>query len=106
MTQFDDREKGFEKKFQMDQELQFKVNSRRNRLLGMWAAGLLGKSGGEAEAYAKDVVMADFDKPGDDDVIAKVAKDLEAKGIDAAAIRKQSNVCLEEAKKQLMNELK
>ena len=106
MTQFDDRENGFEKKFQMDQELQFKVNSRKNRLLGMWAAGQLGKTGGEAEAYAKDVVLADFDKPGDDDVIAKVAKDLAAKGLDAAMVRKQANICLEEAKKQLMAEVK
>ena len=104
MTQFDEREKAFEKKFEKDQELQFKVNARKNRLLGMWAAGQLGKSGGDAEAYAKEVVMADFEKPGDDDVIAKVAKDLAAKGIDATAIRKQSNIYLEEAKKQLMTE--
>ena len=106
MTQFDDREKGFEKKFQMDQELQFKVNSRKNRLLGMWAAGQLGKTGGEAEAYAKDVVLADFEKPGDEDVIAKVAKDLAVKGLDATAVRKQANICLAEAKKQLMGEVK
>jgi hypothetical protein len=104
MTTFDDREKAFEKKFEKDQELQFKVNARKNRLLGMWAAGQLGKSGGDAEAYAKDVVMADFEKPGDDDVIAKVAKDLAAKGIDAGAVRKQANICLAEAKKQLMGE--
>jgi hypothetical protein len=104
MTQFDDRERAFEKKFEKDQELQFKVNARKNRLLGMWAAGQLGKTGGEAEAYAKDVVLADFDKPGDDDVIGKVAKDLAAKGLDVTAVRRQANLCLAEAKKQLMGE--
>jgi hypothetical protein len=104
MTQFDDREKAFEKKFERDQDLQFKVNSRKNRLLGMWAAGQLGKAGGEAEAYAKDVVMADFEKPGDDDVIAKVATDLAPKGLDATAVRKQAEICLAEAKKQLMGD--
>ena len=105
MTSFDEREKGFEKKFEKDQELQFKVNSRKNKLLGLWAAGLLGKSGADAEAYAKEVVMSDFEKPGDDDVIAKVSKDLAGKGIDAAAIRKQSNQLLDEAKKQIMSGL-
>jgi hypothetical protein len=104
MTQFDDRERAFEKKFEKDQEIQFKVNARKNRLLGMWAAGQLGKTGGEAEAYAKDVVLADFDKPGDDDVIGKVAKDLAAKGLDVTAVRRQANLCLAEAKKQLMGE--
>jgi hypothetical protein len=104
MTQFDDREKAFERKFEKDQELQFKVNARKNRLLGMWAAAQLGKSGADADAYAKEVVMADFEKPGDEDVIAKIAKDLAAKGIDATAIRKQSNIILVEAKKQLMGE--
>ena len=106
MTQFDDREKAFEKKFEMDQELQFKVNARKNRLLGMWAAGQLGKAGGEAEAYAKDVVMADFEKPGHDDVIAKIAKDLAVKGLDVTAVRNQAKLCLAEAKKQLMGDVK
>ena len=106
MTQFDEREKAFEKKFEMDQELQFKVNARKNRLLGMWAAGQLGKVGGEGGAYAKDVVLADFEKAGHDDVIAKVAKDLEVKGLDVSAVRKQANLCLAEAKKQLLGENK
>ncbi len=107
-TTFDDRKKGFETKFQKDQELQFKVNNRRNRLLGQWAAAQLGKSGDAADAYAKEVVMADFDKPGDDDVLQKVLKDLEAggKGIDAADVRKQMTRLLDDAKEQLMNESK
>ncbi len=107
-TTFDDRKKGFETKFLKDQELQFKVNNRRNRLLGLWAAAELGKSGEAADAYAKEVVMADFDKPGDDDVLQKVLKDLEAggKGIDAAAVRKQMTKLLDDAKEQLMNEAK
>ena len=81
MTTFEDREKGFEAKFKHDQELRFKVGARRNRLLGLWAAERLGLKGAEAEAYAKQVVMADFDKPGDDDVIDKVVGDLKAKGV-------------------------
>ena len=105
MTSFDEREKGFEKKFEKDQELQFKVNARKNKLLGLWAAGVLGKAGADAEAYAKEVVMSDFEKPGDEDVIEKVSKDLAAKGIDPTAIRKQSNLLLDEAKKQIMTGL-
>jgi hypothetical protein len=104
MTTFDDRERAFEAKFQKDQDLQFKVNARANRLLGMWAAGLIGKSGTDAEAYAKEVVLADFEKPGHEDVIDKVAKDLAAKGIDANTIRKEWAKALESAKKQLMAE--
>jgi hypothetical protein len=107
-TTFDDRKKGFETKFQKDQELQFKVNNRRNKLLGLWAAAQLGKSGEAAEAYAKDVVMADFDKPGDDDVLQKVLKDLEAggKAVDATAVRKEMTRLLDQAKEQLMTESK
>lgn len=104
MTTFDEREKAFEKKFEKDQELQFKVNARKNKLLGLWAAGLLGKA--DAEAYAKEVVMSDFEKPGDDDVVEKLLKDFGAAGkaMDAAGIRKQSSVLLAEAKKQVMGE--
>jgi hypothetical protein len=107
-TTFDDRKKGFETKFQKDQELQFKVNNRRNRLLGLWAAAELGKSGEAADAYAKEVVMADFDKPGDEDVLQKVLKDLEAggKATDAAHVRRQMTKLLDEAKEQVMNEAK
>ncbi|MDI1288185.1 MAG: DUF1476 domain-containing protein [Reyranella sp.] len=106
MTSFSDREKSFEKKFEKDQELQFKVTARRNKLLGLWAAGEMGKSGADAEAYAKEVVLADFEKPGDSDVIEKLVKDFAAAGKPTGehAIRKQSERLAEEAKKQLMTE--
>jgi hypothetical protein len=81
MTTFDKREEGFEKKFAVDQELQFRANARRNRLLGLWAAEKLGLSGAEADAYAKSVVMADFEEAGDDDVFRKIRKDFDAKGV-------------------------
>ncbi|MGE0424658.1 MAG: DUF1476 domain-containing protein [Reyranellaceae bacterium] len=108
MSTFDEREKAFENKFKRDQELQFKVNNRRNRLLGLWAAAQLNKVGPDADAYAKEVVMSDFDKPGDDDVLQKVLGDLTAAGkpVDAAAIRKQMDKLIEEAKQQVMTELK
>jgi hypothetical protein len=81
MTTFDKREEGFEKKFAMDEELKFKAMARRNRMLGAWAAEKLGLSGAEADAYAKDVVLADFDEPGDADVFNKIRKDFDAKGV-------------------------
>ena len=80
-TTFDKREEGFEKKFAHDEELRFKAMARRNKLLGLWAAGILGKSGADAESYAKDVVLADFEEAGDNDVVRKVVRDLEPKGI-------------------------
>jgi len=81
MTTFDKREEGLEKQFAHDAELRFKATARRNKLLGMWAAGKLGLTGAEAEAYAKEVVLADFEEPGDDDVFRKVRKDFDAKGV-------------------------
>lgn len=81
MTTFDKREEGFEKQFAHDEELKFKATSRRNKLLGLWAAEKLGRKGPDAESYAKEVVMADFDEPGDDDVFRKVRKDLDAAGV-------------------------
>src|SRR5687767_9452864 len=81
MTTFDKREEGFEKQFAHDEELKFKAISRRNKLLGLWAAEKLGMSGADAEAYAKEVVMADFEEAGEDDVFRKVRKDFDAKGI-------------------------
>jgi hypothetical protein len=81
MTTFDKREEGFEKQFAHDEELRFKANARRNKLLGRWAAEKLGLSGPEAEAYAKEVVMSDFEESGEDDVFRKVRKDLDAKGV-------------------------
>ena len=81
MTTFDKREEGFEKQFVHDEELKFKAVARRNRMLGLWAAQKLGLSGAQAEAYAKEVVMADFEEPGDHDVFRKIRRDFDAKGI-------------------------
>ena len=90
MTTFDERKDAAEKRFAHDAELEFKANARRNKLLGLWVAEKLGKSGAEADAYAKSVVMADFEEAGDDDVLRKVKKDLDAGGValDDATIRK------------------
>jgi hypothetical protein len=81
MTTFDNRKDAFENKFAHDEELRFKATARRNKLLGLWAAEKLGKSGAEADAYAKAVVLADFEEAGDDDVVRKVRGDLEAAGV-------------------------
>jgi hypothetical protein len=80
MSLFNDREDAFEKQFAHDQELRFKATARRNKLMGLWVAERLGKTGPEAEAYAKTVVAADFEEPGDGDVIRKVRQDLEGAG--------------------------
>lgn len=104
MTTFDKREHAFEQKFAHDEELNFKINARRNKLLGLWVAGNLGKTGAEAEAYAQAVVMSDFEKPGFEDVLHKVMKDITAAG--ASVTREQ--VCAEaerllaEARAQVM----
>jgi hypothetical protein len=81
MTTFDKREEGFEKKFAHDEELRFKATARRNKMLGLWAAGKLGMAGADAEAYAKAVVMADLEEAGDNDVFRKLRKDFDAKGV-------------------------
>jgi hypothetical protein len=81
MTTFDKREEGFERKFAHDEEMRFKAMARRNRLLGLWAAAQLGKAGPDADAYAKTVVLADFEEAGDEDVFRKVRKDLDEAGI-------------------------
>lgn len=104
MTTFDDRADAFEKKFAHDQDLQFKATARRNKLLGLWAAAKLGKTAEEAEAYAKSVLMADFEEAGDDDVLRKVRADLAAGGVPVSDtdIRQQMDALLTEAKKALM----
>ncbi|WP_293449461.1 DUF1476 domain-containing protein [Planktotalea sp.] len=79
MSTFDDRENAFESKFAHDAEMQFKADARRNKLLGLWAADLMGKSGDEAVAYAKEVIKADFEGSGHEDVVRKVAADLGVK---------------------------
>ncbi len=89
MTTFDDRERAFEAKFAHDEEMQFRITARRNRLLGEWAARQMGLTDVEAESYAKDVVRADFEEAGDEDVIRKVLGDLTSAGVemDEATIR-------------------
>lgn len=82
MSSFDKRQEGFEKKFAHDEELKFKAEARRNKLLGLWAAEKMGKSGDAAESYAKEVVMADFEEAGDEDVFRKIRKDFDAAGVD------------------------
>ena len=103
MTTFDKREEGFEKKFALDEELRFKANSRRNKLLGLWAAGQLGLSGPDAETYAKEVVIADFEEAGDNDVFRKVRKDFDAKGVKQSdqQIRTTMTALMEEAIAQI-----
>lgn len=103
MTTFDKREEGFEKKFAHDEELRFKSMARRNKLLGLWAAEKLGLSGAQADAYAKEVVAADFEEAGDDDVFRKVKKDLADKGVPASdtEIRTQMTELLAQAVAQI-----
>lgn len=101
MTTFDKREEGFEKKFAHDEELRFKATARRNKLLGLWAAALLGKMGPDADAYAKEVVMADFEEAGDEDVFRKIAKDLAEKGVSEAQVRAQMHELLAQAVAQI-----
>jgi hypothetical protein len=81
MTNFEDREKGYERKFAHDEELKFRATARRNKLLGLWAAEQLGMSGDEAQAYAREVIKADLEIPGDDDVFRKIRRDFDAKGV-------------------------
>ena len=104
MSAFDKRENTFETKFAHDAEVTFKVTARRNKLFGLWVAEKLGRD--DADAYAKEVVAADFDKPGDDDVIEKVVKDLKAAGkeIPVATLKAQLAKLAGEAKAQIMAE--
>jgi hypothetical protein len=103
MTTFDKREEGFEKKFAHDEELRFKANARRNKMLGVWAAAKLGLSGAEAESYAKEVVMADFEEAGDNDVFRKLRKDFDAKGVAQSdhQIRRTMDELMEQAIAQI-----
>lgn len=103
MTTFDDRESAFENKFVHDEELQFKAIARRNKLVGLWAAELLGKSGDDAAAYAVEVVKADFEEAGHDDVIRKVAADLGSRSSEDE-IRAKMDEMLTIAKSQVMEE--
>jgi hypothetical protein len=107
MPTFNDREKAFEDKYKHDQDLQFRTEVRRNKLLGRWVAEeLLGLEGDAVEAYAKDVVASDLDEPGPDDVIRKIMGDLQAKGVDFSEHRLRTRLeeMMVEAKLQIMTE--
>src|SRR4029077_6422402 len=105
---FEKRQKGFESKWAHDEELRFKVYARRNKLLGLWAAGEVGIAGGGADAYAKAVVAADFESPGEEDVFEKVRRDFDAKGIALSdhMLRRKMEELLETAKSQIQQEVK
>ncbi|WP_172294881.1 DUF1476 domain-containing protein [Pseudoruegeria sp. HB172150] len=105
MTTFDERESAFENKFAHDAEMQFRVEARRNKLVGLWAAELLGKTGDEADEYAKSVIRADFEEAGDEDVFRKLSGDLGDKAGEAT-IRAKMAEYLSLAKVQLMEEHK
>lgn len=106
MSTFDDREKGFEGKFALDQQLEFKVMVRRNKLLGLWAAEMMGLQGADADAYAKEVVKSDFEEVGDEDVFRKVRADFDAKGVEQSdhQIRRHMSELLSEAHDQVKND--
>lgn len=106
MSSFDDRKDSFEKKFAHDEALRFKAEARRNKLLGHWAAGLLGLSGDKADEYAKSVIAADFQEAGDDDVFRKVKADLAAAGVEQSdhQIRRHMDEFMAEAIKQIRDQ--
>ncbi len=103
MNTFDDRKAGYEAKFALDQELQFKAEARRNKLLGLWAADKMGITGDEAAEYAKEVIRADFEEAGDEDVFRKIRGDFDAKNIDQSdhQIRRTMEELMGEAIRQL-----
>ncbi len=106
MSTFDKREKSYEAKFAHDQETLFKIGARRNKLLGQWMAEHLGMEGADAEAYAKAVIISDFEKPGDEDVFEKVWADVQSKGLSLTeeVVRKQMKDLLEVAREQVTTE--
>ncbi len=108
MGSFDDREAAFEQKLVLDAQLEFRLMARRNKLLGLWAAGILGKSGEDAKAYAVEVIKSDMEEVGHEDVFRKVKQDLIAAGNDISdvEIRDRMSVLLTEARNQIMDENK
>ena len=106
MTTFKDRERDAERKYEHDKELEFKIVARRNKLLGLWAAELMGMSGQAADAYAKEVVVSDFQRPGDDDVLEKVFADLKGKGVETTEhkVRLEMDRLRDTARQQVMGE--
>lgn len=107
MSQFDDREKAAETQFSLNKELEFKAMARRNKLLGQWAAGLMGFEGDAVAAYAREVIESDFEETGDDDVYRKVKGDLDTKGIDQSEhqVRRQMESLLATAREQVGSEV-
>lgn len=103
MSSFDERKDAFEKRFAHDEELRFKATARRNKQLGLWAAAKLGKSAEEAEAYAKSVVLADFEEAGDDDVVRKVTADLAGAGVTEAEVRAKMAELLVKAAEEIQS---
>ena len=106
MSSFDDRETSFENKFKHDKELEFKATARRNKLLGLWAANLLGIHGADAESYAKSIIKADLEKPGDQDVVDKIMADFKNRGVELSEhrLRKQMTELLATAVAQVRSE--
>ncbi len=106
MSGFNKRKRDAEDRFKHDQEMKFKATARRNKLIGQWAAELMGISGEAAETYAKEVVVSDFERPGDEDVLEKVLKDLTDKGIDMSSskLRKEMDRLMDVAREQVRNE--
>ena len=104
MSTFDDRENAFESKYAHDAEMQFKADARRNKLLGLWAADLLGKTGDDADAYAREVVKSDFEEAGHEDVYRKVSGDLGSLA-DETTIRTKMAEFMAQAKIQIMEEI-
>ena len=105
MTSMKDREEGFERKFALDEEQRFRATARRNKLLGLWAAEKLGKTGEAAEAYAKEVVASDFEEAGDEDVFRKIRRDFDAAGVDQTdhQIRRTMEELMATAAEQIKN---
>jgi hypothetical protein len=108
MTNFEERQKSFERKFALDEELKFKATARRNRLLGLWAAGQMGIAGDAAQAYAREVVKADLAEPGEEDLFRKIRADFDAKGVNQSdhQIRRMMAELMSEAIGQLESEAK
>ena len=107
MSSFDDREGAFEKKFVLDAQQEFKLQARRNKLLGLWAAGILGKSGTDIKAYSVEVIKSDMEEAGDEDVFRKVKQDFIAAGCEVSdvEIRDRMSVLLTEARSQIIKEI-
>jgi hypothetical protein len=101
MSTFDEREKSFERKFELDQEIAFKLKARRNKIVGHWAASILGKQGADEESYVKEMVALELGSHGEEHVIERLVKDLAAKGIDRPRVLAELDNAAAQAKKEL-----